>query len=389
MFVVFLDSPLKMSRLNRSDSYCPILGFPSLLPNAKLPTSAQVLRCFYQHQFAYRLLAGKFPNKNDIATTVAREVKTRWTQSTIPSLSEQEVQRKVCKLVDEFKKVNQKFKRLEQSPEDQEQHLKNYLKTIEGVLFEVPACRCTDFDKCVCPVAYRIPKEEQAFIADQRDPKGRKGRIGPVDRKTSQKMRRKEEEAEQQPLKKKKLADSQFNKSLPSTSGSLYIDEPANDSEGDEQFEQDESDPDVCSEESSGEEYEVSHPGNRTSQNRMEIIPFALECLRGGVSTRVAARLFTSALLCVGIVSPEDRTLVVDRSKVERALNKALDYCKIRAKEKQTPLVCLSFDGRRDYTRAYLEQAGLKQPDTVREEHVVLVQQPGNVYLGHITTKVS
>lgn len=241
-----------------------------------------------------------------------------------------------------------------------------------------------DYSACRC--VKKIPEKERPFLQDQRG--SRLAHLGGVDQKATRKMQKKQLEQA-----KKQKTTASFDHSLPSTSQASQ--QPHNQDQLDDSCEgtQDiSSDSDCCSddEDSSDEEFVPSRPGNRTLQNRMDILPVALECLRGGVSCQVGARIATAALECAGVVTPENRQYIIDRSKVERAVTKSMDYCKILARTRQTPLVCLSFDGKRDYTRVFLEEEdGHKRAGEVKEEHIVMVQQPDNVYLSHVTVSVS
>ena len=50
-----------------------------------------------------------------------------------------------------------------------------------------------------------------------------------------------------------------------------------------------------------------------------------------------------------------------------------------------SPVECLLFDGKTDTTKVYrVDENGRRHPTTVLEEHVTLVKEPGNTFLGHV-----
>lgn len=86
------------------------------------------------------------------------------------------------------------------------------------------------------------------------------------------------------------------------------------------------------------------------------------------------------SLIDFGIVSMNDKRIVIDRNKIRRhrqkmreAQLKKLDFEDIQG---------LYFDGRKDITNSFVENKIKK----IKEEHISFVQQPHSLYIGHKTT---
>src|SRR5699024_1952442 len=71
---------------------------------------------------------------------------------------------------------------------------------------------------------------------------------------------------------------------------------------------------------------------------------YALECDRVQVSNAVAARLFTAALICLGIVDSTSAEHVVDESRIARAREKVRSKVTAKIFEKCRKLKALYFD---------------------------------------------
>jgi hypothetical protein len=90
--------------------------------------------------------------------------------------------------------------------------------------------------------------------------------------------------------------------------------------------------------------------------------------------------LISSVLEDINLVTETDRTALVDRSKVRRK------RAKIRDSTKQTEMLSLKgiyFDGRKDKTLFYKDE----RKQILSEEHIVLIAEPGEHYLTHVSPK--
>ena len=57
-----------------------------------------------------------------------------------------------------------------------------------------------------------------------------------------------------------------------------------------------------------------------TTRNNMSLRNLAKECDRWGVSNRAGAAIANTALIDAGVITPQDQTSVIDKSKLRRAL---------------------------------------------------------------------
>lgn len=108
----------------------------------------------------------------------------------------------------------------------------------------------------------------------------------------------------------------------------------------------------------------------------------ALAADRYDVPSRTAAALINAFQQDIGRVTPEDTTFVLAPMKLWRARKR------VRAETAQeaasaasaAPIRGLYFDGRKDKT-------AVSSSASTREEHVVVLKEPGAEYLGHVTPK--
>ena len=105
----------------------------------------------------------------------------------------------------------------------------------------------------------------------------------------------------------------------------------------------------------------------------------------GQVSDRSAAVLATSVLHDLGLVSPIDRSKVIDRSKIRRVRRKnrhqlngdQFDHYGIEG---------IFFDGRKDQTLTQVLGVDNKyHRKTLSEEHISIVAEQGSSYFSHTT----
>lgn len=101
------------------------------------------------------------------------------------------------------------------------------------------------------------------------------------------------------------------------------------------------------------------------------------------ISDRAGAAIVSAVLQDVGLISQNDTSCAVDRSKIRRARMKK------RTALTSKPLVIdsnqfgLYFDGRKDKTLSMEDN----RRKIITEEHVSLVKEPGSEYMGHISLK--
>ena len=119
-------------------------------------------------------------------------------------------------------------------------------------------------------------------------------------------------------------------------------------------------------------------------QNRQSLKNLAVMCERYQISDRAAAAIGSATLKDFGVVTDYDASLVIDRSKLRRERQKYRD--EIRKAEGLFEIVDgIYIDGRKDATLVVTESDGKMYMQTDLEEHYVIVGEPGEFYLSHVT----
>ena len=108
-------------------------------------------------------------------------------------------------------------------------------------------------------------------------------------------------------------------------------------------------------------------------------------CERYQLSDRAGAAIATSTLQHMGIVTNEDKSLVIDPSKLRRERQRCRkEICQEVSNFKYVS--GLYFDGRKDATQVMLKGPnGKMYRSTQLEEHYVLIGEPGTYYLTHLS----
>jgi len=124
----------------------------------------------------------------------------------------------------------------------------------------------------------------------------------------------------------------------------------------------------------------------------MSLPSLAKACDRTGVSDRSAAVLATSVLHDLGLVSPIDRSKVIDRSKIRRERSKTRKELQQnddhidQFDHTHTGMEGVFFDGRKDRTLTQvLGDDNKYHRKTLTEEHISIIAEPGSSYFSHTT----
>ena len=121
-----------------------------------------------------------------------------------------------------------------------------------------------------------------------------------------------------------------------------------------------------------------------TEQMRSPLPSLALACDGVGVSSRGAAIIACALLEDMNIVSEEDQSKVIDENKIQRERKKTRIHMQHLHQEGMQILEGLYFDGRKNMTLVIDTNKGKNVRKSIKEEHIVLVQEPGSKYLGHV-----
>ena len=120
---------------------------------------------------------------------------------------------------------------------------------------------------------------------------------------------------------------------------------------------------------------------------RLRLPTVAKEVMRWGTSQRDAAALVTATLIDVGLISPEDPTIIVDQHKIRREVEKIKksaihnDWKQI----KKQKLKGIFFNGKEIQTLIVEEDNGVFRQTIKKQDHIILVGGPGGKYIGHVT----
>src|SRR6218665_1301065 len=107
----------------------------------------------------------------------------------------------------------------------------------------------------------------------------------------------------------------------------------------------------------------------------------------GQVSDRSAAVLATPVLHNLGLVSPIDRSKVIDRSKIRRERRKNRKELQLNGDQFDHYVIeGIFFDGRKDQTLTQVLGVDNKyHRKTLTEERLSIVSEPGSSYFSHTT----
>ena len=245
-------------------------------------------------------------------------------------------------------------------------------------LFDITRCRCPVMTcdqtgecngcavrahvKCVCPRDQKLPEIELAFLKAQREKVGEISayQMGPHDVKETARQRktlkRKEvdKEREERQLKKQREESKQDLQ---------LIDDEIKDDTTVEEDETEEAGP------SSVSEHEI--PPSTSSRNNMRIDNIALASIRYGVSATATAAIATAALQDARVITTEDTSRVIDRSKVARAKSRMMKETQLETATSENDIPCVFFDGRQDQTKVMVKPTDSNKlhPSVVKEEH--------------------
>ena len=323
----------------------------------------------------------KEPSVSEIANVLAIKVNELWSRASIPTVPQRSIVRQIKGYHDKYKKLlwfptsrrNEKY----------EQDVREFREQARKTMFDIAACKCDDFSSCNCEKSCKVPVLEQTFLQDQRS--ARKMMIGAVDKVTSRKLeeRKKRKSQEEDRLAKYQLEASTSQAATQSSS----LDSPHLGSDTEDSCStKDESDADILP-----GHVDTADEGNTcskgTKQQRRQLKNTAMASERHAVSDRAVAEIASAVLQDCGIVTPEDRSEVIDRSKVRRERQKYRSMVCADAVHSATPLQGIYFDGRKDKTVTKEMVDSTAHRRAIVEEHVSLVQEPGSNYIGHITPK--
>jgi len=134
------------------------------------------------------------------------------------------------------------------------------------------------------------------------------------------------------------------------------------------------------------EEFSFKEPAplKRHYAKRYETFNFAMVCDRFGISDRVASCLATALFRDIGFRDDSGDFVVMDKSKVAREKAKCRDSVR-RQQRDSSSVLAFSFDGRKSDSLVQEQITEKIYTRTVKESHLVVVQEPKTKLLGSLT----
>lgn len=352
---------------------CPVFGQPSQLPENVLPTYEQVMKFCAWIRFNKKVTK-KEPTFSEISEEVAVKVEQIWNKASIPVVSHTRILQLLQQYHAKYMKLLKPF-RSRQNSETYKSKIKCFREEGQSSLFDIAACKCHLLStSCTCDKSRKVPLDEQEFLLDQRGP--RKMAISSIDVKRTKKLMQKEQRQIKEASRKSNYPMYSEKETVDSKALSDYDSSSTSDSNN-------------CSDSEIMPQEVVPTPSTskyaeKNQQMRIQLTAFAKTCDRHGISDRSAAALASAVLHDVGIVTPEDPSKIIDRSKVRRERQKNRSTLQLRELS-EINLHGLYYDGRKDKTLAQVKKGNKFYRQTVVEEHIVIVQEPECNYIGHVS----
>lgn len=350
-----------MAQTTRSAVTNDVFGTLRRIGEKQLPTKWDVEK--------HLLLAETETSKvsvKDIAKDLGNELQKLWEKASVPCVHLTRISQLI---LDNHSKYKTFLKN--KGKECYNKQLESYKNLMQKDLFDISCCKCKSFEECKCTKNRKVPVSERQFLSDQRGL--RHMYIGKVDAHATKILVQRE---------KRKRDAEKYTVNACHNIGQESESKIDVMSDTDDSFEDDGKD-------------ETYHPPNLEKDKKKVKVPrmqiscdlVAREADRFGVSDRGAAAIATSVLVGAGLVSPENKNLVVDKSKLRRA--RKSERAKLQQKEKED-IIALYFDGRKDKTLTLEERRDDKgclsiHQVTKFEEHISLVKEPGSEYIDHVT----
>lgn len=125
----------------------------------------------------------------------------------------------------------------------------------------------------------------------------------------------------------------------------------------------------------------------KEKKEKPKLSSVALIAERFKISDRAAAAITTAAFESAGLI--DNNNFIIDRQCIRRTRSNIRTKLRSKALEK-VDFICLAFDGRKDDTiqNDRMDDNHFHR-QVVKEEHIVLLSEPGAVFLGHISPETS
>ena len=336
--------------LHSGDTFTSCENFPS----GVLPTERQVIE---------RILYFKNFHTMDAANDVAKEVYNRWVWCNIYPLHQYSISKKIQALIKSFTRLDRwsKKKRGESFLSEESEFLSKVDKLFDVICIDEDQRRCLEKKH-----GLRMTDDDYSFYNDQKGQRIGKCLDSVVPLTSSDKlfMRRSYNQTDVP------TSSSDRNEATAeSTAG--YVSHSGSTSS-------------TTSQSSASSEF-FPNSMEPCEQNRTKWTNLARMSERYQLSDRAAAAIANSVLQDVGLITEDNKTNVIDRSKLRRERERCRNEIREEEKENFQYVDALYFDGRKDATQTLLQGPNGKHRSVQLEEHYTVVGEPGHYYLTHFS----
>ncbi|XP_043230069.1 uncharacterized protein LOC122385687 [Amphibalanus amphitrite] len=368
---LMIAKSIELMPKTRATTHHFILGKAGPLPTTVLPTKGDVINYVkFLDQDSNGFSTTRKTPAPSVFNHVAVSVSEMWSQEGIPVHGIKYVKELVLKEYAAYKNAN-RTKKSQRADADNSHFLK---------LFDIAMCKCASRAACCCPRDAKVPSEEWPFLKDQRHK--RRLTLGSYDRATSE---ARQARLQRQLSRHRNQQHGGATEPSPGPSGvgsgSTVGAVPAEQLRLGDTDSSDSGGGDAGSDSSADDEEFTAPTALPSAKNADDLRETALAADRYGVSNRAAAAIINAFQVDIGRINENDMSNVVDAKKIWRARNMMRNES---ARQNIDAAVSggvesLYFDGRKDKTCTDCSAA------TDIQEHVVVLSEPGNLYLTHFT----
>lgn len=275
-----------------------------------------------------------------------------WNNASIPTIQKQSIFKKLKTLINDCNNVSAITQR-------------NALKDKMNVLFDIATCKCQVLrlsNQCHCSRNKKIPEIEREFLFDQRH--DRKMTVSSaLDIKRTQSLQR------------QSFRTLQFMEVDDFVSSPVLENISSSDTDH------------ISSYESDDPNFEITSTSSDSTTTHIPNLPnVALSADRFNVSDRATASICSAFLVDLGMVTSDNKSMVIDRHKIrrERELIRNKIKADINIELSKNEIVAIYFDGRKDLTISKEKIDNKYRFKSTREEHITIITEPDGNYLTHV-----
>ena len=320
-----------------------------------LPTKQEVIQRMLNEDNFYSM---------DAARTVASELAKLWIWSNVYPVHELTAARKIFDVMKDFKAIDHYPKKKRSKPAYVTKE--NQFMSDANDLFDIFCKDSSQRRELEEKFLLRMTQKDHEFYEDQKGPRNAKC-LSSIDPLTSSDYRFQRRVQEKQHESCVELFDE-------SCSSSADIEVVSSDCDNTS----------LSSESSSATLFGISQP---SQQNRSNWPNLAKIAERFQISDRAAAALANAVLKDVGLVTENDKKLVIDKNKLRRERQKYREDIRQNQSKFFHMINGVYVDGRKDATLTTSQLDNGKSYQSMHlEEHYVMVGEPGEYYVTHFGT---